>query len=447
MKLKKILCIWGLGLCATLLRADLNKGLLVYFPINDGAGAGLTIRDLANNATATFDEGSDSNPLPRWQPDSTVYLNHFGQSFRSDSNALGAGVDDQITISAWVIPYGYGNWIGIVTKGVEQAPYTFTLWGDGGINLGVNQYDPAEGSASANWVSSLKLNTSNTSTFQHVAVTYDGSRVRFYVNGVKDSYEPGATIVFGSVDEPLVLGADLPGGDEHLNGFLRDVAVYDRALDESEVAQIFNGEKPQPALLDTAYTGLWVGQATLSEVKETGTGTWSSAPSGFNQRVLLHVNSNGKANLLSEATIMQTRVSAPASPEQVVISDPLLIPNYDGITPRGGRMVGQRFSSATTPISETSVALSKDGETFSADLTMSAADPLNPFRHKYHPDLKNGYAIGRTLSFTVPAGDSPADNTFTGSFSETVSGLHKDAIEARGSVTFVRVSTAGTLNN
>ena len=110
-------------------------------------------------------------------------------------------------------------------------------------------------------------------------------------------------------------------------------------------------------------------------------------------------------------------------------------------------MVGQRFSSATIPMAGESALLSQSGETLSADISLAPADPLNPFRHKYHPDLKNGYDIGRTLSFTVPAGDSPVDNEFTGAFSETITGLHKDSLEARGSVTFIRVSTSGQLND
>lgn len=443
-KIAAVLGVSTMILCS--LQADLVNGLNAYFPIDEGTGRELT--EIFSGTTARYRGLHEGSVGPDWASMSPgVSLNGTEyQYFESESNQVGAGITDQITVCARVWRVG-AAWAGIVTKGISQSPYSLLIWPDGRIGFIVNAYSPAGGSDSAAFLANHIVPAGEEAGWHHIAVTYDGARVRFYLDGVLDSDQPEADITFGTVDEPLILGVDLPGGDEHFTGGLRDVAIYDRALSQADILSLNNGASPALARVATSYTGLWVGQAQLDEVKELSSDTWQAAPSGFSEQVLLHVNRAGTARLLSQATIVQTGDSGPAIPEQVILSRSDLIPNYDGITPRGGTRVGQRFSSATVPMAEDSVLLAQNGETLSADLSQAPADPLNPFRHKYHPDLKNGYAIGRTLSFTVPAGDSPVDNEFTGTFSEMVTGLHKDALEARGSVTFIRVSTSGLLNN
>lgn len=436
-------CVLAISLAGQALRADLLSGLIAYYPMDEGSGS--TITEVLSGDPARYNGGAGA-------PDWTSAAPHVsldrsqGECFASSDNGIGQIESNRFTLSAWIRPDEFNNWDGIISKGTTQLPYTFTLWGDGALTFATNKFAPAGGNFEGEWFSAAKM--TELGRWYHVAVTYDGANVRFYLDGVKDTIEPWVpNIILGSVAEPLVIGGDLPGNAEHFDGAIRGVAIYDRALPDAEIASLAADETLLPARVSPGYAGLWVGEAELTEVREVATGDWTPAPAGFRQRVLWHVNSGGLPQLLSNATIMQTRVTAPTEPVQVIVTEPSLIPNYDGITPRGGKMVGQRFSSATTPIDGGSAMMAQDGETLSAELTQAPASPLNPFRHKYHPDLKTGIAIGRTLSFTVPAGDSPADNSFTGSFSETVTGLHQDAIEARGSVTFTRVSTAGTLNN
>lgn len=206
---------------------------------------------------------------------------------------------------------------------------------------------------------------------------------------------------------------------------------------------------PGPPAMGASYAGLWLGQASLNEVKETATGTWSAAPA-FAETVLLHVDSDGKAVLLKEATLMQTRPPAALAP--VIVSQTALLANFDGITPRGGRRVGQRFSTATMPLPADSVPLTVSGPSaaspamLSAAFNLPAAHPLNPFRHKYHPDLANGRVLGRSVLLSLPGTDSPSDHTITGTLNESITGLHKSTLEARGPITFTRVSTSGKLN-
>ena len=87
---------------------------------------------------------------------------------------------------------------------------------------------------------------------------------------------------------------------------------------------------------------------------------------------------------------MKTRVTPPVQPVQVIVTQPGLLANFDGITPRGSRMTGQRFSSSTFPVPAAGQILADGtGGWLTGSWTMDANAPGNPFRHKYHPDHDN----------------------------------------------------------
>jgi hypothetical protein len=207
------------------------------------------------------------------------------------------------------------------------------------------------------------------------------------------------------------------------------------------------------ALAQNPAAGLWAGEITFDKVSEvhfrqtTGAApTDASAP--FAMRVLLHVDGAGNVKLLKEAIIMKT---PGASPVPVIVTQPSLIPNFVGIIERSGKLVGRRFSTASFPMTTDSLALTGSlaaASTATGTLTLAATDPVNPARHKYHPDLANaGVAITRALSMTIAAGESAADHKLLGTWTESITGLHKDAINISGSLTLERVSTVATLNN
>lgn len=77
-----------------------------------------------------------------------------------------------------------------------------------------------------------------------MGVTYDGQTIRFHIDGVEDSYRPSPALVFGIVDEPLTVGADLPGVAEFFDGLIDDVRVYDRALPAGQVRVLMEGGAP-----------------------------------------------------------------------------------------------------------------------------------------------------------------------------------------------------------
>ena len=207
------------------------------------------------------------------------------------------------------------------------------------------------------------------------------------------------------------------------------------------------------AMAQDPAAGLWTGEVSLSKVSEvhfrqTTGATPTDAASPFTMRVLLHVDASGNVKLLKEAILMQTTATPPV---QVIVTQPNLISNFEGIAERNGKLTGRRFSTASFPMTGDRLALTGSmaaGGSAAGTLTLAANDPVNPFRHKYHPDLANaGVAVSRAITLTIAAGDTADDHRLAGTWSESMTGLHKDAIQVSGSLTLVRVSTVATLNN
>ena len=65
--------------------------------------------------------------------------------------------------------------------------------------------------------------------WNHIAVSYDGQKLRFYLNGVQDSNVVTVGLTFGKVSESLVIGADFPGGDEYFDGQIKEVRLWKTA--------------------------------------------------------------------------------------------------------------------------------------------------------------------------------------------------------------------------
>ena len=94
----------------------------------------------------------------------------------------------------------------------------------------------------ANGSSSSRVN-SNTSlslnTWYHIACTYDGAKLRIYINGVEDnSASTSLTPNYSSAN--LYIGS-WSGDNYNLKGCLNDVRVYDHCLSAKEVKEISKG--------------------------------------------------------------------------------------------------------------------------------------------------------------------------------------------------------------
>jgi len=145
------------------------------------------------------------------------------------------------TISAWINPsstsvanrtiFGYGT-------DASYQGWGFDLDGD---NLKVQTY--AQG-ASAVSTGSIVVNK-----WQHVAATYDGTTVTYYIDGVASGTATFLTQTPNTVPNVYELGRTVwASGRAYFAGQIRDVKVFPSALNSGEIAQLYNGYNPKKNL-------------------------------------------------------------------------------------------------------------------------------------------------------------------------------------------------------
>jgi len=253
--------------------------------------------------------------------------------------------------------------------------------------------------------------------------------------------------------------------------------------------------------------GLWVGTATINGVSEVHSGSLvtnittnlvtgvitrevtrlgagnnpTPTRSEFSLRLLLHVDTNGTVRLLKDVVQMWQeaiydydelgRRVQQTPGRYVLLTDERLIPHYKGAALRDGEMVGRRLSTADFPFPSTPANnfLPLTGtfainNTVAGSYTMGANDPVNPFKHKYHPDHDNldatftsfrgeAYEFSRSFQMTFTptntVGVTQSDYGYTslsGIYRETVRGLHRTDIVASGPFQLRRVISTPVLN-
>ena len=153
----------------------------------------------------------------------------------ADSNSL--DLTTAATFEAWVYPtVALSGWRTIMQKEVDA--YLFTASGGGSGNRPVSG-GTFNGSCCTN-VEAPSALTANTWT--HLAATYDGSQLRFYVNGT----QVASTLVTGSYQvngNPLWIGGNAVYG-EHFQGKLDELRIYSRALSPAEIQTDMNTSIP-----------------------------------------------------------------------------------------------------------------------------------------------------------------------------------------------------------
>lgn len=214
--------------------------------------------------------------------------------------------------------------------------------------------------------------------------------------------------------------------------------------------------------------GLWLANVEVTKVNEvhsdsTNADTLTAVSYPFNLQLLLHCDKDGNTKLLKEVFVMQTKDGNTNDDNitRVLITDETKVSNYDGIIRKGdNKLVAVRL---TTPsidfdkdkqvIGLTGTINNTDGATISGNITHEKNHPTNPFRHQFHPDHTSGFEVTRnfTITFKQPADDNKNNprkgrSQLSGTYKETITGLHKAALKVSGSINMTRVSSVDNLD-
>jgi len=212
--------------------------------------------------------------------------------------------------------------------------------------------------------------------------------------------------------------------------------------------------------------GLWVGEAYINEVScvQFDTNTQAEAaspeplPTGgtFPLRLILHAGSDGNCRLLSRA-ILAAMQDANSNTINRIYTDAAQVP-------AGATVVARVGSAAFGRIAP--VGLSGPGflNALQGAYTIDYDDPLNPYKHIYHPDHNNldadgnklpegeeSFTISNRVQFTWNTVPDPTlgatlwrpDETVSGTYEHEIANLRHIPITLRGSFTLKRVSRVG----
>ncbi len=224
----------------------LIKGLVGYFKLDETSGPRENImgRGLAGRITTMTDNntvGSLEGHVSR--SGSTGVAANFIRGNSEYLSVAAADVDglnpgaESFTLSAWVYinsasQYVNQNIYGLWKSSGNQRSYK--LWYDGGTQKLRFYY-------SQNGTSSLYLATTgaiSADTWYQSLIRYDGATLGFYIdNSSADSIAGVSTLYSSSAD--FILGGTADASN-YLNGRLDNLALWERALTDEEMASLYN---------------------------------------------------------------------------------------------------------------------------------------------------------------------------------------------------------------
>ncbi len=239
-------------------------------------------------------------------------------------------------------------------------------------------------------------------------------------------------------------------------------ALYASLLRFTESSNLLEVLLPVSARV-TSLAGLWVGDVAVTNVESKAVGfTGTATKSPYPLRVLLHVDDAGTARVLSQVFLGRL---APAPYAQGIAT-------LESHLKADEKANAQRFVATHLPLEQElatgtgSVAL---GQTLVRSVTIPFNGPTNPYVHTYHPDHDNkdsqfdlltgtsagsleSPTIGRTFSFTFSPTPLPTSSplgwgstVLGGTYSETITGVHKDPLTVSGTFELRRVSELGSI--
>ena len=227
-----------------------TNGLVGWWPFNGNAN------DVSGNANnGTVNGASLTND--RYNFSSSAYLFQGSQSIICPSNSSFNVGKGSFTISCWATSVGTGEYQALVTRyeylGLNDIPVSFSLfykYGSPGMLFGNNS-------------AQVNVDTvSNTLSWKHVVGVYDSinGTISMYINGnLANSGAIPSNVTNENNNGVLRFGVFFPGLlPAHLEGKLDDIGIWNRALTQQEVANLYIGcsdsitNEPQSF---TAYTG------------------------------------------------------------------------------------------------------------------------------------------------------------------------------------------------
>ncbi len=231
MKKNLLLFLIIISTFSSLAQAPTN-GLVAYYPFNRNADDAVgNNHGTVNGATLTTDRRGVSSSAYSFNGSN----NYIQVPHSSTFNITGA-----ITLSVW-----------LNTSNVNLSQRIIDKTTVGGSDAYTVDFRPSQqirfivANADSNGQTQAQSNAVFTQNNQwyHFVVTYDNSNVRFYSDGIliNTKTQTGSSV---NNSNPLRFGANSLLNGDWFNGKLDDIRIYNRALTDSEVQQLYQAEAP-----------------------------------------------------------------------------------------------------------------------------------------------------------------------------------------------------------
>lgn len=228
--------------------AGLMDGLALYLPFDGDT------QDLSPNGTDGINSGVTWTNDAQGAPGNAAYFDGSGsQVYVSDTPSLDP---DYLTLSFWFNLASFDEARELVNKIGSNGDISY-----GSEIRGNTLYFRISADGTASGITDLAATTAvQVGTWYHFAGTYDGSEMRVYLNGNLEATTPKTGSVFDSSVDLRIGRYDYFSGWV-FQGAMDEVALWDRALTESEISQLYVVGIPEPS---SAVLTLLCGVAVLS---------------------------------------------------------------------------------------------------------------------------------------------------------------------------------------
>jgi Concanavalin A-like lectin/glucanases superfamily/Domain of unknown function (DUF1929)/Bacterial Ig domain/Glyoxal oxidase N-terminus/Fibronectin type III domain len=203
-----------------------DPSLVAAYSLNEGSGT--TVADASGHGLVGTIAGATWTTQGRFG--NALSFNGTNSWVTVPSNAA-LNLTNRMTLEAWVFPTAHGGlWRDVLIKERSNGEvYNLYSNTDAGVPAAFAVRSAAPGSpVGAIGTSSLPLNL-----WTHLAVTYDGSKLRLYVNGVQvaDAAMTGSMV---SSSGALRIGGNSVWG-EYFQGQIDEIRIYNRALSQAQI--------------------------------------------------------------------------------------------------------------------------------------------------------------------------------------------------------------------
>ncbi|PIR66855.1 MAG: hypothetical protein COU51_01565 [Parcubacteria group bacterium CG10_big_fil_rev_8_21_14_0_10_36_14] len=232
--------------------ANLRNGLVAFYKFDETGWTGVSNEVIDSSGRGNYGcayNGADTAAIAKFGRSGEFDTTNYVRIANSDT----LDITGEITLSAWIYPLS-----DVVGGSIIKKPWvsnvnpwrTYQIYRSSSNASSFCITNSSNVSVCANASASTPLNT-----WSLVTGTYDGSKVKFYTNGIFD-HEAIQTGSIKSNSEDVYIGFNSNYTPQSFDGYIDDVRIYNRALSASEVATLAGSYKVE-SITKNDLVGHW----------------------------------------------------------------------------------------------------------------------------------------------------------------------------------------------